>query len=244
MSEGSAEAKGTAGAEQRPAGRLDDESSWIEAVIDLKNREAIQALKETFSPDGGAEREHNASPESLGFGAIHYSLITNLRPERALVIGSRFGYIPAVVALALKENDRGVLDFVDANYEDSTDGFGVSYGGVGHWSVKPEGPFEKFDLADQVLIHIMRSDEFFAACEASYGYVYIDGDHSYEGAKADLEESLKRLCSGGIVAMHDVLVEDQGFGTSRAYAELDPGRFEKLTIGVWPGLGLIRPKEE
>ena len=44
--------------------------------------------------------------------------------------------------------------------------------------------------------------------------------------------------------MHDVMVQDENFGIARLYDELDPRRFEKLTLEPWPGLGLIRPRRE
>jgi hypothetical protein len=149
-----------------------------------------------------------------------------------------------VIALALRRNETGVLDFVDANYMDATDGFSVAFGGVGHWAEDPLDPFARFGVADQVRVHIMRSEEFFAGREERYGYVYIDGDHSYEGAGYDLEQALARLAPGGMVALHDVMVQDENFGIARLYNELDPHRFEKLTLEPWPGLGLIRPLRE
>src|SRR6202043_3903805 len=35
--------------------------------------------------------------------------------------------------------------------------------------------------------------------------LWIDGDHSYEGAKKDLDGFLPRLVPGGVVAFHDAL---------------------------------------
>ena len=76
----------------------------------LEDQSILSQIKESFAPDGAAEREHNARPDSAGFGSIHYSLITNLRPERVLAIGSRHGYVPSIIALALKANGAGKLD--------------------------------------------------------------------------------------------------------------------------------------
>lgn len=85
----------------------------------LEDQNLVGQIKELFAPDGGAEREHNAALGSLGFGLIHYALVRNLKPDNALVIGSRTGYIPVIIALALLDNGRGRLDFVDANYDDA-----------------------------------------------------------------------------------------------------------------------------
>src|ERR1043165_5344896 len=99
----------------------------------LEDQAVLAKLKETFAPDGAAEREHNARPDSAGFGLIHYSLVTNLRPEKVLVIGSRHGYVPSMLALALKANGSGTVDFVDANYSDVKDGEQIAFGGVENW---------------------------------------------------------------------------------------------------------------
>ena len=37
----------------------------------------------------------------------------------------------------------------------------------------------------------------------SLDLVFIDGDHSYEGCKADIEAWLPKLRSGGVLAGHD-----------------------------------------
>ena len=51
-----------------------------------------------------------------------------------------------------------------------------------------------------VTIRRMPSAEFFASCEpASVDWVYVDGDHSYEGCKRDLEGSLVIVRPGGTI---------------------------------------------
>jgi predicted O-methyltransferase YrrM len=181
----------------------------------VENVDAIQAIKERFAPDGGAEREHNAAETSLGFGAIHHALVRNLRPERVLVIGSRYGYVPAIIALALQANSKGVLDFVDANYSDAVHGPATAFGGVGNWE-DPAGVFSDLEPEGIIQIYIMRSADFFEQhCDVRYDYVYIDGDHSYEGCCADFMHVLARLQEGAIIALHDVLVTAPGFGVGR-----------------------------
>ena len=170
----------------------------------LENLKVVREIKGQFAPDGGAEREHNATGNSLGFGAIHHALIRNLRPERVLVIGSRYGYVPAVIGLALQANGKGVLDFVDANYSDAVHGPATAFGGVGYWE-SSASRFSSLGLDQIIRIHLMRSEEFFAQqCDVRYGYVYIDGDHSYEGCRADLMQVAARLQKGAIIALHDV----------------------------------------
>ena len=208
----------------------------------IEDPAVVSLIKQLFAPDGAAQREHNAASASLGFGAIHYGFVVNLRPRRVLAIGSRHGYIPAVIALALKFNGEGTLDFVDANYSDASHGFGTAYGGVGHWAGDASQRFAPFNLFEHVHVHVTRSSDFFASCTATYGYIYLDGNHSYEGLRYDLEQSVARAEPGAIIALHDVAVTDPAFGVGRLFDELDDGRFGKLVIGAWPGLGIVQLK--
>ena len=204
----------------------------------------LAKIKESFAPDGAAEREHNAQLESAGFGLIHYSLVTNLRPERVLAIGSRHGYIPSILALALKANGSGEIDFVDANYSDTTDGVDVAFGGVENWSGDPGGKFSCFGLRDVIKIHIQRSSEFFAESQSKYGYIYLDGDHSYDGSRYDFEHSLTLAIPSALIVLHDVVVSQPGFGVNRLFVELDESLYNKILIPAWPGLGIVQRKGE
>lgn len=208
----------------------------------IENAKLVARIKALLAPDGGAEREHNARDGSLGFGLMHYALVTNLRPQRALVIGSRYGFVPGIIALAMQANGGGRVDFVDANYDDAVDGFERAYGGVGHWALGGAG-FNALAVSDTVSVHIMRSEEFFDRCDKTYGYVYLDGDHGYDGCRYDLEQSLARLDRGGIVTLHDVLVDASEFGVRRVFAEIPSNAFDKFAIPIWPGLGIVRPND-
>jgi len=44
----------------------------------------------------------------------------------------------------------------------------------------------------------------------SIGLLYLDGDHSYEGVKRDLNDWFHKVVKGGIIAGHDYLVTDYG----------------------------------
>jgi hypothetical protein len=209
----------------------------------LEDPELVALLKEHFAPDGAAEREHNAASGSLGFASIHYALVTNFRPQRVLVIGSRHGYIPAVIALALKFNGAGLLDFVDANYSDTVHGFATAYGGVGHWQDDAGDQFAPLGLGERIRVHVMRSAEFFDQCDITFDYVYLDGDHSYSGCKYDFEQALARAENGALIVMHDVAVTAPDFGVKQVFEELADEVYGKVLVPSWPGLGLVQVKK-
>jgi predicted O-methyltransferase YrrM len=215
--------------------------------IGLEDLGALEALKAAYAFDGGAEREHNAGSGSIGFGLIHYALVRNLQPEFALAIGSRYGFIPACIALALKANGKGRLHFVDANYDDQTDRFAKAYGGTGHWTRPINELFGAFELHQWIELFIERTDTFFPRATAQYGYVYIDGNHSYDGVKYDFDQAIQHLAAGGIISIHDALVDELYGAGSR-----DPGGFgikdylsqhfpQAIVLGRWPGLALVQP---
>jgi hypothetical protein len=208
----------------------------------LEDTELVAKLKSLFAPDGGAEREHNAAEGTLGFGAIHYSLVANLKPQRALVIGSRYGYIPAVIALALGDGGGGV-DFVDANYSDGIHGFEKAFGGVGHWGGDASARFAGSGLEDLIHVHIARSEEFFAGCQARYGYVYLDGDHSYQGCRFDFEQAVRFAEDNALITLHDAAVTDPAFGVGRLFQELDPELYGKILVPTWPGLAIVQVRQ-
>ncbi len=205
----------------------------------IENHDVVSRIKDLFAPDGGAEREHNARPGTLGFGLIHYALVRNLKPIHALAIGSRYGYIPSIISMALKENGQGCLDFVDANYDDVQNGFAKAFGGTGSW-IDGGDRFTALGLQDVVKMHVMRSEEFFQRCDKSYDYIYLDADHSYLGCQFDLGAALRVAAPAALITLHDILVSGEPFGVDRVFSELDSRSFNVMIIPVWPGLGIIQ----
>lgn len=214
--------------------------------MDFINQKFYQSFFQNFSDAKREDRhEHNTSDDSLGFGFVHYSLVRNILPTNALAIGSRYGLIPACIAIALKDNTKGKLDFVDANYDDDEDGIEFGYGGKGYWS--KNNPFEKFGIGEIVNINIARTEDLFKSNQKKYDYIYIDGDHSYKGVKFDFENALEILSPDGIITLHDYHVEDgtlgYDFGIGKLVDSLDREVFNVFIMPVWPGLALIQKRK-
>jgi predicted O-methyltransferase YrrM len=220
----------------------------VNGTIGLEDGAVLQALKAAYAPDQGDDKWHNAGKNSLGFGLLHYAFVRNLQPDYVLTIGSRYGFVPACIALALKANGQGRLHFVDANYNDQTDGYGKAYGGAGHWSKPLQEVFGTLGLHEWIDLFLERTDVFFPRMAVRYRYIYIDGNHSYEGVKYDCEQALERLVPGGILTFHDALV-DQSYADKLA----DPAAFgirdflrerfpQAVVMAPWPGLAIVQPK--
>ncbi len=83
----------------------------------------------------------------------------------------------------------------------------------------------------------------------SIDFLFIDGDHSYDGAREDFERYLPYVLEGGLVALHDVLPQPD-YGVDRLWSELR-ARFESVEFldpgdnrghGPWGGIGVVRKR--
>lgn len=72
--------------------------------------------------------------------------------------------------------------------------------------------FETIIQGDSTKVHTQLEDE-------KYDAVFIDGNHSYEYVKKDLENYMPKVKDGGIVAMHDVNFEGERYGSPRVIRE-------------------------
>jgi len=171
-----------------------------------------------------------------------------------LVIGSKYGFIPAICALACRDNEKGIVDFVDAGYDQTNprDNSVLGgkknrhWGGVGFWTkVDVEKHFGAFDLSKYIRTHVATSAEFKKRNpNRKWGYVYIDGDHSYEGVKEDFKRYWPNLSKGAILSLHDIYTKRLGgldYGVWRFWRDIK--RFNKYNLLEIPGsfgLGIIQ----
>lgn len=185
-------------------------------------------------------RDHNHNHyanSSLGFGFIHYAFIRNIRPKRLLVLGSQRGFVPSICALACKHEEEGFVDFVDAGYDLGDEN---SWGGLGIWKKATNNYWRPLGVEDYIKIHNVRIEDF--DLHGKYDYIYIDGDHSYEGVKANYELLYPYLREGGYMVFHDISVDKETkygkCGVKKFWEELEAK--EKLSFPFSAGLGIIR----
>ena len=198
-------------------------------------------LIEEFDGDFG----HNINTEQffLGFGLVHYALVRNCKPKHILCVGSRKGYIPAILALACKDNGSGHIDFVDAGYDQ--DKPTKHWSGVGFWKKNnPNKHFGKIGISNFITTYVMTTQEYAKKYpKKRYQYIYIDGDHSYESVKKDYSFFWPGLDKKGFMSFHDVIAKgylDKGlFGVWKLWEELK----ENKIVFPFPkdsGLGIIQ----
>ena len=77
---------------------------------------------------------------------------------------------------------------------------------------------KKFKNKKNVKILKMSSKEAsFVIPDGSLDWVYIDGDHSYQGCLDDLETYSKKIKDNGFICGHDIVVKKKkGFGVNKA----------------------------
>ena len=69
---------------------------------------------------------------------------------------------------------------------------------------------ERAGLTEHVEVHCMLSRELAPRWTRPVRFLWIDGDHTYAGAKLDLDLFAAHVVAGGIVALHDVLHSFEG----------------------------------
>lgn len=91
--------------------------------------------------------------------------------------------------------------------------------------------------------------EFLQLKLREFDLLFIDGDHSYEGVKADFNNYSPFVRSGGIIAFHDICehAPETGCEVKRFWDELNPDDFEaKREIisepTTWGGIGYVIKK--
>lgn len=213
-----------------------------------KSLNSVKKNKRFIDHYAKGDNWHNIDKDkgNLGYGWIHYALIRNSRPGRVLVIGSKYGYIPAVCAAACKDNGKGLVDFVDANYDVSKkEDSEKHWGGVGFWDkVNIKKHFGKYGLERYISAHITTTKEFARKYpKRSWGYINIDGDHSYGGVKYDFDTFWPRLKKGGFISLHDIYtkkIDELEYGTHRYWKEVRKRYSNTIEFPGDYGLGLLQ----
>jgi len=201
---------------------------------------AIRSLMEYFVADTYGHRA-SIKKADMGYGWIHYGLARAYKPKRILCIGSRYGFIPAVLAQACKDNTKGIVDFVDPGYGKDDPGH---WTGEGYWRTsKGKNSFKNFGLNSWINLYLTTSQEYATKFKREYEYIYLDGDHSYKGVSLDYKLFWPRLSKFGFMSFHDVGVKGRltegKYGVYRLWRKL-----EKRNSIVFPflgsGLGIIQ----
>ncbi|HTW45530.1 MAG TPA: class I SAM-dependent methyltransferase [Acidobacteriaceae bacterium] len=167
--------------------------------------------------------------------------LAQLRPDRALEIGTfRGGTLLLLTRLA---SPHATVVSVDLP--------GGKFGGG--YSTHRRRLYRHFARRDQRL-HLLQGDshskEMFERVKVAFenkplDYLFIDGDHTYEGVKKDFQMYAPFVRKGGIIALHDIAEHPPSIGceVSRLWSELKLHyRHEEIIqdrAQGWAGIGIL-----
>lgn len=175
---------------------------------------------------------------------VAYAFVRNLRPTRTLCVGSAKGLLPAICALACKDNRTGLVDFVDA-------GYGLEHashwGGVALWRQRSASSvFGVKGLDRYIRTHVTTTTAFARLhAEERYGFAVVDGDRSREGFSADIGWIWRRIDNGGFLMVPDVLGKANSCGTTPCVEQVWRSTFSHTGILVPVGdtaIGIVQKR--
>jgi len=152
---------------------------------------------------------HGATKEHMGDGLIVYSLIQHMRAKICVCIGSGGGYIPRIMTQA--RIDLYQQNILEGNGDYNWGDIGSTYlidacNGIGGPSdIENEESFFRSQFYPRFIKSTSEDAfyNFFIRQDIKIDFLFIDGDHSYEGVKKDFELYSQILSDSGIIIIHD-----------------------------------------
>ena len=164
-------------------------------------------------------KKRGSNPEENQF---LYAMLRMTQPRRVLEVGVSHGHMTVWLAQALKENGKGKLI--------SVDNWSKAHGGEAHSPKAVHTRLDNCELRPWVEVVSSDSQAFMSKQgDDTFDFVWIDGDHSYEGALADLKEG-KRISRRWLAAHDTAQTYD---GVRKACEEIGGGYFINCFRGVW-----------
>jgi hypothetical protein len=152
---------------------------------------------------------HGATELHMGDGLIVYSIIQHMRAKNCVCIGSGGGYIPRIMTQA--RIDLHQQNIFEGNGDYNWGDIGVTYvvdacNGIGGPNdLENENSFYRKNFYPR-FIKATSEDayyNFFILQDIKIDFLFIDGDHSYQGVKKDFVLYSKLLTDKGIIVIHD-----------------------------------------
>ena len=158
-----------------------------------------------------------------------------------------YGYIPYMMAKACNENNFGHVDFVDASYDiNATKDKNDHFYGQGFWKkCNPKKHFSYLGSGNFISTHIMTTEEFAQKYpNKKYDYIYLDADHSYQGALTNIKLFWSRLNQDGYLCFHDIhfdrIVKNVSFEHGRIWTDLSKMPYKIEISNHYSGIGFIQ----
>ncbi len=235
--------------EQGPAALIRNIASYIAKLIFIphfliKSRSYTSKsdlnllLKFVYEDSAGLMKPIQVRSEILGL----LKKIKEIKPSNILEIGTANGGTLFLFTRVATQNARIMsIDLPGGEFGGGYPGWKSSF-------------YKSFALSNQEII-LLRADSHDdktlnqikdLAGENSLDFLFIDGDHTYEGVKKDFEMYIHLVKPGGIIAFHDIVPHppESGREISRFWENIKSGyHYEEVVKDWnqgWAGIGIIR----
>src|SRR5215472_4072976 len=155
----------------------------------------------------------SAWTQHIPFGML---LIDLLRPRQLVELGTHRGVSYCAFCQAVKQLSVDCRCFAVDNWEgDEHSGF---YGPeiLAELRDHQVGRYESFST----LIQSQFDDARDLFADGSIDLLHVDGFHTYEAVKHDIDTWLPKLSERGVLVLHDIAEHGRGFGVWKLWAEL------------------------
>lgn len=164
-----------------------------------------------------------------------YDLVSNIKPGVIVELGTHYGTSLWSFCQAVKDNNLQTKIF-------SVD----TWKGEKHAGFYGEEVFETVnDIKDKyyngvnLKLRRMTFDEALGDFEDnSIDILHIDGLHTYEAVKYDFENWIPKVKKGGVVLLHDIMVNRDDFGVCKLWEELK-NNYKTIEFQFSYGLGVL-----
>lgn len=152
---------------------------------------------------------HGATDLHMGDGIMVYSLIQHMRAKNCVCIGSGGGFIPRIITQArLDLHKQGIFEGNgDYNWGDigSTYVVDACNGIGGPNDLENEDSFYRTHFYPRFIKSTSEDAyyDFFVRQDIKIDFLFIDGDHTYEGVKLDFDLYSNLLSDKGVIVIHD-----------------------------------------
>ena len=179
--------------------------------------------------------------------SIHalYGLCRAIRPNVVVEIGSARGRSTCALALACRQNGRGIVHAIDPHQVNSW----TDCGNQDETYEFLRDRLRTYELEPYCRVVRATSEEAGRSWTEPIDLLFIDGDHTYEGVKRDFAIFKPWLSRDSLVVFHDTMWEyhkanpyfRESIGVPRFMHELKQQGYHSLTLAIFPGLTLLCP---
>ena len=163
-----------------------------------------------------------------------YELISQIKPKKIVELGVHYGDSYFTFCQACEELDLDTQLFgIDHWQGDEQAGL---YGEEVFETVNSYS--EEFYSEKSTLLRMDFEEALQQFEDQSIDLLHIDGSHQYETVKKDFESWLPKLQKGGLILMHDILIEREDYGVKKFWEEI-ARTYSTETHKEGFGLGII-----